>query len=79
MWVGTAIAEMGDESLLPVFYLCPVKPSTWSYTRDPVNKVRASCFIQHGKFPFLGIDRSAWREASPQGLSPSLGLKRNSS
>lgn len=24
-WVDTAIAEMGDESLLPVFYLCPVE------------------------------------------------------
>lgn len=65
---------MGDESLLPAFYLWPVKCNMCGYTRDPVNKVRASYLIQHGKFPFLGIDRSAWKEVSPQGLSPSLGL-----
>lgn len=43
-------------------------------TREPVNKQRASCFIQHGKFLFLGTDWSAWKEVNPQGPSPSLGL-----
>lgn len=43
------------------------------HMRDPVNKPRASCFIQHGKFLFLGTDGSAWKEVNPQGLSPSLG------
>lgn len=32
--------------------------------KRPCKHSEASCFIQHGKFPFLGIDRSAWKEVS---------------
>lgn len=61
-----------------LFMSCKVQRAAL-HMRDPVNKLRASCFIQHGKFLFLGTDRSAWKEVNPQGLSPSLGLIWNTS
>lgn len=42
-------------------------------TREPVNKQRASCFIQHGKFLFLGSDGSVGRKSTLKVLLPLWG------
>lgn len=77
IWNGwdKALHWLGHENLLCVvlFMSCNM-PRAELHMRDLVNKLRANCFIQHGKFLFLGIDRSAWKEVSPQSLSASLGL-----
>lgn len=81
MRVDTAVAGiklcagLGRENLLcGVLFVSCKTPRAELHMTAPVNKLRASCFMQHGKFLFLGIDRSAWKEVSPQGLSSSLGL-----